>query len=52
MTVWWLASALALASAAHAITFSPGTKPDPFAPGKTCDAPQLASYGAFETVAP
>jgi hypothetical protein len=42
-----LAAALACASAAHAITFAPGSKPDPFAPGKTCDAPQLASYGDY-----
>jgi Uncharacterized protein conserved in bacteria (DUF2225) len=39
--------AAALAIPASAITFSNGTKPDPFAPGKTCDAPQLASYGSY-----
>src|SRR5262249_50984621 len=37
----------ALATAAHAITYSPGSKPDPFAPGKTCDTPQIASYGDY-----
>jgi len=47
MTVWCLAAALAFASAAHAITFSPGQKPDPFVPAKTCDTPQIASYGDY-----
>jgi tetratricopeptide (TPR) repeat protein len=39
--------AAACAAAAHAITFAPATKPDPFAAGKTCDTPQLASYGSY-----
>jgi tetratricopeptide (TPR) repeat protein len=34
-------------SAAYAITFAPGTRDDPFAPGKQCDAPMLASYGDY-----
>lgn len=32
---------------AYAITFIPGTKPDPFAEGKTCDAPQVGSMGTY-----
>ncbi len=35
------------ATTAYAITFAPGTRDDPFAPGKTCDAPMLASYGDY-----
>lgn len=35
------------AGLAHAITFAPGKKPDPFAPGKECDAPKLSSYGDY-----
>ncbi len=38
---------LAAATIADAITFAPGTRDDPFAPGKTCDAPMLASYGDY-----
>lgn len=38
---------LICAGTVHAITFAPGSKPDPFAQGKTCDAPQLASYGDY-----
>jgi hypothetical protein len=33
--------------AAHAITFIPGSKPDPFAAGKTCDAAQVGSMGGY-----
>ena len=36
-----IALALLSATGAHAITFAPGTRDDPFAPGKTCDAPML-----------
>src|SRR5262249_26378589 len=32
---------------AYAITFVPGSKPDPFAEGKTCDAPEMASWGSY-----
>ena len=38
---------LLITASAHAITFTPGTKPDPFTPGKTCDAPKIASYGDY-----
>jgi tetratricopeptide (TPR) repeat protein len=41
------ALALLCAAPSLAITFAPGSKPDPFADGKTCDAPQLASYGDY-----
>ena len=37
----------AISAATHAITFAPATRPDPFAPGKTCDTPELASYGSY-----
>jgi Uncharacterized protein conserved in bacteria (DUF2225) len=37
----------AIAAAAHAITFAPATRPDPFAAGKTCDTPELSSYGSY-----
>jgi hypothetical protein len=37
----------ACALAANAITFAPATRPDPFASGKTCDTPELASYGSY-----
>lgn len=36
-----------LAASAFAITFVNGTKPDPFAPGKTCPTPQMASWGSY-----
>lgn len=42
-----MVAAIALSTGAHAITFKPATKPDPFAPGKTCDTPQLSSYGTY-----
>jgi len=35
------------AGAAYAITFMPGSKPDPFAMGKTCDAPEVGSMGSY-----
>lgn len=35
------------AGAAYAITFIPGSKPNPFAEGKTCDAPQVGSMGTY-----
>jgi hypothetical protein len=49
MRTWIAALALVLlgVTAAQAITFVPGTRDDPFAPGKTCDAPMLATYGDY-----
>jgi tetratricopeptide (TPR) repeat protein len=49
MRNWITAVAILLlgATLAHAITFAPGTRDDPFAPGKKCDAPMLASYGDY-----
>jgi len=40
-------AALALAASARAITFGNETKPDPFAPGKTCNTPQMHSWGSY-----
>ena len=42
-----IALALLSATSTYAITFAPGTRDDPFAPGKSCDAPMLASYGDY-----
>jgi hypothetical protein len=49
MRTWIAALALVLlgVTAALAITFTPGTREDPFAPGKMCDAPMLATYGDY-----
>lgn len=38
---------LLFTSAAHAIRFAQGSKPDPFAAGKLCDTPTLRSYGDY-----
>lgn len=38
---------LAASEPAHAITFFPSEKPDPFAPGKTCPTFELGSMGSY-----
>ncbi len=39
--------AAAVATPVFAITFSNKTRPDPFVPGKTCETPELGSWGSY-----